>query len=342
MRFAKYNDKRLRQQIIAVGILTILPIATVSLNGIAAVRALFASDVSPSTRVEADRGVDSRPTDSNMALDLTFGVYDPAGAFSDDRDFGIRHEYVSWIAFDPAKLSRTVQEFNRKQAQLFLTVEPWPVEGRTKTLLSDVVDGLYDVQIDRLATALEQSKGPVYISWGHEMDQDLASRYPWSGAPSKQYVAAYRHVVDRMRSAKTAELRWIWEGVLKQGSLRYWPGEEYVDYIGMPIYSYPSWDQQMYGYIRDFPTTFNEKRALVQQFGKPLIITELGVCGSDDFRNFWMRSAILSLPEYRDLAAVVFFYSADAEGVWGKNVATPDWRVHPDLVRGLVAWQLHH
>jgi endoglucanase len=122
--------------------------------------------------------------------------------------------------------------------------------------------------------------------------------------------------------------------------LRYWPEDEYVDHIGMPIYSFPDWDRQNYGYIRDFRTTFEEKRRRIQELRKPLIITELGVTGSADFQSFWLRSAVDSLKAYGDLKAVVFYYATDTEGVWGRDVTTPDWRVHPELIRGLVAWKL--
>src|SRR5688572_13431474 len=105
------------------------------------------------------------------------------------------------------------------------------------------------------------------------MDQDLAERYPWSGADPNEYVAAYRYFVDRIRSQVTTELLWVWAGVLKVGSLRYWPGDEYVNYIGMPIYGFPNWDRRTYGYIRDFRTTFDEKRKIVLELRKPLIIT---------------------------------------------------------------------
>jgi endoglucanase len=64
------------------------------------------------------------------------------------------------------------------------------------------------------------------------------------------------------------------------------------------------------------------------------------VSGSEDFESFWMHQAFVSLPKCTDLKAVVFHHAKDAERVWGNDVSTPDWRVHPDLIRGLVAWKL--
>jgi beta-mannanase len=224
--------------------------------------------------------------------------------------------------------------------QPLVTIEPWPAANEKGQLMPDIANGKYDRFIDRVAGALHGLDGPVYLSWGHEMDQDIAERYPWSGADPDEYVAAYRHVVDRLRQQATAELHWVWAAVLKEGSLRYWPGDEYADYVGLPIYSFPDWDQHTYGYIRDFRTVFEEKRKVVHAIQKPLMITELGVSGSSDFESFWMHQAFVSLTDYPNLKAVVFFHAKDADGVWGKYVTTPDWRVHPDLIRGLVDWKL--
>jgi beta-mannanase len=269
-----------------------------------------------------------------------FGVYDPEQAFGDDDLLEIRHLYVSWQHLDDAAFVERLDSLReQRRIAVLLTVEPWPQEGSEASLLQDIVSGQYDEEIDQLAALLQRQAGRTYLSWGHEMDQDLTERYPWSGKDPEQYKTAYRYVVDRLREKTDTELRWIWAGVLKQGSLRYWPGDEYVDVIGMPIYSFPEWDRQVYGYIRDFQSTFEEKLSVVASVEKPVMITELGVCGSDDFESFWLRQAFLSLADYPRLAGIVFFYSRDTEGAWGDAVSTPDWRVHPELIRGLVDWK---
>ena len=248
--------------------------------------------------------------------------------------------YISWVAFDRRKLVEKLTSLQQHGFEPLLTIEPWPKPGGDRQLLAEIVSGHYDHLINDIAEILSKLDAPVWISWGHEMDQDLTRRYPWSGGDPSLYIAAYRHVVDRIREQVKTPLHWVWAGVLKDGSLRYWPGDEYVDFVGMPIYSFPAWDQRTYGYIRDFCTTFEEKRKFVAGRNKPLMITELGVSGSDDFESFWLHQAFMELHKYPDLAAVLFFYSRDSEGAWGDAVATPDWRVHPDSIRGLVDWNL--
>lgn len=340
MKSPNSNDKLARRQILLLFALCVLPAAMIVINGTGAVRSLFARgprDTSAVDRADIDT---TKRTDSYRAKPLKFGIYDPGSEFDKNDDFSIRHLYVSWSTFDADQLSAQLHSMTKSGFQPLLTIEPWPSYDDKVQLLLNVSGGKYDETIDRIAKTLAGIEGEVYISWGHEMDQDLTQRYPWSGRDPNEYIAAYRYVVDRLRRQTSTKLIWVWAGVLKNGSLRYWPGDQYVDYIGLPIYSYPDWDRHYHGYIRDFRTMFEEKRAIVQSLNKPLIITELGVGGSGDFSSFWLRQAFQDFGNYPELFAVVFFYAKDAEGAWGSNVSTPDWRVHPDLIRGMVAWNL--
>lgn len=357
------HNRRLIFQFLALTILAVLPISMIVANGMRAFQGIMtgaarAGSKPDSSQNESEPGMAFRMVarDSSAALPdarvfentqadvqevgsmLKYGVYDPLGEFDQDIGLKLRHVYVSWASFDAAKLKNSLTGLESHGFEVLLTIEPWPKKDATRELLPSILASEYDSAIDQLATVLSGLQGPVYVSWGHEMDQDLTQRYPWSGSNPDQFVSAYRYVVDRFRKQVATEIHWIWAGVLKEGSRRYWPGDDYVDFVGMPIYSFPAWDQKNYGFIRDFKTTFEEKRAIVKDLDHPLIITELGVSGSPDFESFWLHQAFMKIRDYPDLAGVVFFYSRDTEGAWGNNIETPDWRVHPDSIRGLVEW----
>jgi len=341
-RVSTSNANRTVHQLFVIGILIVLPVTMVGFNGAVAVRSLFAPGSGRATVASGALGDGSTaPNYENVKHDLQFGVYDPDGVFVGEPDLTIRHLYVSWVAFDAEELATRLKILTQEGFLPLITIEPWPAKNKNpQRLLFDITEGRYDRYIDRLVSVLRELDGPVYLSWGHEMDQDLTERYPWSGADPDRYIAAYRYVVDRVRRQTSSQLFWVWSGVMKQGSLRYWPGNDYADFVGMPVYSFPDWDRKNYGYIRDFCATFEEKRKTVQELQKPLIITELGVCGSADFESFWMHQAFIALDHYPDVKAVVFFYARDAKGIWGSDVSVPDWRVHPDTIRSLVAWKL--
>ena len=271
---------------------------------------------------------------------LKFGIHDPGKVFDTDGNLKIRHIYISWVNFDAELLSEKLREFEIQGFEPMITIEPWQKNDSTTPLLPAITNGDYDDTIDRVALAIGVLTKPAFLIWGHEMDQDITIRYPWSSCSPKEYVKAYRYVADRIRKQVTVKHQWVWTGVMKEGSCEFWPGDSYADFIGMPIYSFPSWDQMTYGYIRDFNSTFSDKKRFVAELGKPIIITELGVNGSDDFESFWLHQAFIGLDRQPDLEAIVFFYAKDSDGVWGEKWDTPDWRVNPSLLIGLVDWKV--
>lgn len=338
----------------AIAGLALLPMSMVVMNGSKALQGILSAKESDA-QVSSDLAFSNpdnsfqRVTGQSLGLENSqrtqpassenslFGVYDPQGQFSGQDLLAIRHFYVSWADFDLAELRQDLVNCEQRGHQVLLTIEPWPI-GETKSeLLPSIVEGDYDKTIRDIASLLAELSTPTYVSWGHEMDQDLIDRYPWSGQDPQQFLSAYRYVVDAIRTQAKA-VRFIWTGVLKKGSLQYWPGKDYADYVGLPIYSFPLYDQNTYGFIRNFETTFREKLDVVDQLDMPLFVTELGVSGSPDFEAFWLREAFSQLAEQEEVAAVVFFYSKDVDGAWGKELPTPDWRVHPDAILGLVEW----
>jgi beta-mannanase len=367
MKLLEIDDNRLFAQLVSLLVLVLLPITMITFNGFTAIRGVmgmmayrtedgrqhtencfranWALAVNASQRVEShtEEATASKSITRESLKDSTacvqFGVFDPQAEFAEDRNLRLRHVYVSWCEYQASELTSQLAALEASGYQILLTIEPWSRDASGEdTLLQSVIDGQYDDIIRGLAQVLDQIKGPVLVTWGHEMDQDLISRYPWSGKEPDHFVNAYRHVVNQFRSLTDTEILWVWNGVIKSGSEKYWPGNEYVDVVGIPVYSFPHWDQQFHGYIRDFSKTLGEKWSLIESFEKPFIITELGVSGSADFSAFWLHNAIQMLERYQKLKAVVFFYSRDVEGAWGNDLPTPDWRVHPDVIRGLVEW----
>lgn len=337
---------RFTNQIGVLCALVILPVVMVLMNGKDALQAILYRPAE-SAEVTSEKSEDVPQKEAKKVEEppgkvrpLTFGAYDPTGELADHQNLMIQHIYVSWVQFEEKELREQIASIESAGRQFLLTIEPWPEIDAKDSLLVDITQGKYDEQIRQLSSILSETSGTNYVSWGHEMDQELTERYPWSGKDPLEFIAAYRYVADRIKAAAGPNLKWLWVGVLKDTSAKYWPGDEYVDFIGLPIYSFPAWDQKTYGFIRDFRTTFEEKQSFVADLNKPLMITELGISGSGDFENFWLHQAFLALDDYPRLAAVLFFHARDTEGAWGRDFETPDWRVHPESIRGMVDWKI--
>lgn len=136
-----------------------------------------------------------------------------------------------------------------------ITWEPWaPVdpalgkkaEGALQPKFSNkaIAAGKLDDYITMFARDVKKSGLTVYIRYAHEMSGDW---YPWSN-DADAYIQGWRHIVERFRAVGADNAKFIfapgadiydpddaaWLGRVR----RYWPGAEYVDYLGTTMISF--------------------------------------------------------------------------------------------------------
>ncbi len=78
------------------------------------------------------------------------------------------------------------------------------------------------------------------IRFAHEMN---GTWYPWSGsATASTYVAAWRHIVSLFRADGVTNVQWVWSPNVQEGSKYpispYFPGDEWIDYVGLDGYNW--------------------------------------------------------------------------------------------------------
>lgn len=100
-----------------------------------------------------------------------------------------------------------------------------------------VAAGAFDANIDALCEELEVLGHPVLLRIGYEFNGT-----PWNGYEADAYVAAFRRITDRIRARKL-EVATVWDaaGELEhlEGFMEFYPGDEYVDWWGLNLFSGP-------------------------------------------------------------------------------------------------------
>ena len=117
----------------------------------------------------------------------------------------------------------------------------WSDTGSTGSVplgWAKIAAGDYDATvIDPQAERVKAYGRTVLIAFDQEMD----SRTPADGSPA-DFVAAYRHVVDRFRQLGVTNVRWVWTvtGYMAHTALfsAMYPGDAYVDWIAYDQYNY--------------------------------------------------------------------------------------------------------
>lgn len=216
--------------------------------------------------------------------------------------------------------------------------------SQQSNILSSVINGDFDAELnDRAANCITYGK-PVIFRPMHEMN---GFWYPWSGpqngsniAATTLYKQAYIHVYNLFQAAGANNVKFYFcvnnysttaGGGVNDPSwndmLNYYPGNQYVDYIGADVYNFAKNDPN----VGSFSSLYNEFHTKFGGIGKPVIIGETGcadvgtgagdstytyVSGSDVNKASWLTDMSNSLDtQYQNIVAVVFF-NIDKERRW--------------------------
>lgn len=202
-----------------------------------------------------------------------------------------------------------------------LTWEPWLTDfdadkqpflrdlaSRDYKGLTDISNGVYDFYLDSFAEDLETYGKPIYIRFGHEMNDPY--RYSWgpqNNSP-EEFVNCWKYVVDFFENHGVQNVIWVWSPHPAYGHFKeYYPGDDYVDWLGLGTLNYGDvavWSQwwsldEIYGNYYDELSEFN----------KPIMLTEFGSLTVGGDRAQWYEDALCSLQDdYPLTQSVVFFH----------------------------------
>jgi mannan endo-1,4-beta-mannosidase len=175
-------------------------------------------------------------------------------------------QYLSWNSSFDAKAVSAAWSYG---AMYYIAWEPYGTTAQA------IADGQSDAYISRFASAVRALNLPVAISFGHEMNGNW---YPWGTGQTSaaQFVAAWRHIHNLFIQAGASNVIWVWNpnvinGVPQVGLRPYWPGDSYVDWVGITGY-FPSSGEE------SFASLYGPTMTEIRQFTtKPIIIAETSV-----------------------------------------------------------------
>jgi hypothetical protein len=243
--------------------------------------------------------------------------------------------------------SRSNQVFPMLRAQAIhdlgsipmITWEPWlddfdpgqypaNAENRNKGGMKAVAEGKYDAYIDKWALDARKLGVAFFLRLGHEMNDPY--RYPWGPQNNKpdEYIAAWRHVVERFRAQGATNAIWVWSP--HPAYLTYedfYPGADYVDWVGTTGINYgtvATWSQWW-----SFDAIVGKFYRKVAEYNKPVMICEFGSLSVGGDRPAWYSEALTDLPRrYPLVKALVFYHNGNDQTTTYKQL---DWTFRTDL-----------
>jgi hypothetical protein len=177
-----------------------------------------------------------------------------------------------------------------------------------------IIAGDHDRALTEWAEAARTFGGPLLVEYGTEVNGEW---FPWNGAyhgagtttgfgdPTlpdgpERFVAAYRHIVDLMRAADAANITWVfhvnaldWPEDAWNRFEHYYPGDSYVDWIGVSAYGAQSpLDDECLRFRSMMDPCYARLSALAPT--KPLFVAEFGCCTADGLTppDVWAARAL--------------------------------------------------
>ena len=266
---------------------------------------------------------------------IPFGAYDPHGDFAAENNASIEHIFMPWEDVDLNDLQHADAYALDRGRRLMITVEPWswaaeshdPVE-----LLDGILSGRYDGNITAVCSAISKLNSPISIRWGQEME-DSRGPFPWAKWSPKNFIAAYQHFVTGCRK-HLPDATYVWSPKGEESLVDFYPGDEYVDVVGLSVFGYQPYDKIQFRKERTFTEALEPGYRRVEGFGKPVIVAELGYEGDADYVNGWVNAVAKPYREFPQLTAVVYFNARETFS-WPLDMGRPNWRIgNPATVGG--------
>jgi hypothetical protein len=185
--------------------------------------------------------------------------------------------------------------------------------------LADIAGGRFDTYLDTWAAEAARNGKPLVIRFAHEMNGDW---YPWSagvnGNRASDYAEAWRHIHSRFEAAGASNILWMWSvnrvDWLKTDIADYYPGDEYVDWVGLSGYYRSATQAPKPTFDAVFGRTLEALRATAP--GKKILLGEIAAGSDDASRVQWIRSTFDGMVAHPDIIGFAWFNDVKAEGDW--------------------------
>ncbi len=242
------------------------------------------------------------------------------------QDFDLISHYVAWGDGPSNQMPKAlVEEVLDSGSWPMITWEPWmndfmqadsipDIQGNRR-VFQRILEGEFDGYIDRFAQDLKSFQAPIFLRFAHEFDNPA---YPWSetgGNSPADFKQAWRYVHDRFMALGAFNVIWVWNPFTYENVKTYFPGEAYVDWIGVTLLNYGTLNQDGAWYeFEALYEPFEEAFKILPDI--PVMLGEFGSLDLGGDRELWLEDALKhSASEYREIKAWVFFHSK-----WDRNI----------------------
>jgi len=200
-----------------------------------------------------------------------------------------------------------------------ITWEPWgggrelvDTIGQNLPICKQISQGQYDTYMKDFAYIMLHLRKPVLIRFAQQPDNPA---FPWSekqGNSTGDYQNAWRYVVQYFIGLGISNVGWVWQTSSPKQMEKFYPGERYVDWVGVSILNYGEIEGE--GKWMNFENLYHPFHLKIKKLFKPVLITELGSTSLGGSQKEWMANTLDQIKlYYNEVWGMMLFWGADSE-----------------------------
>jgi len=223
--------------------------------------------------------------------------------------------YLTWNKdIEKSYPQNLIDSIYQKEALPVITWEPW-----LNSFQNDLIDedmhvydyintGYFDDYLKKFANKLKSQGKPVFLRFAHEFDNPF---YPWYVIGSEgetKFKQAWVHVYEVFKNQNADNVIWIWNPWQPDNIKSFYPGKEYVDWVGVNILNYGLLNEKKKN--RSFESLYEPFHEVLKDLpATPVIISELGSLSNNSTEN-WIDNAITMIEtDYKEIKSIIYFHS---------------------------------
>ena len=237
---------------------------------------------------------------------------------SKDDKYDLISLYLAWDKDIKSSFPKSlIDSIYMRNALPLITWEPWLNTFEEDKNMPDtnvyklIESGYFDNYITEYANVLKNLNRPVFIRFAHEFDNPF---YPWyiTKKDSDSFKTAWVHVYEIFKKIEADNVIWIWNPWKAKNVASFYPGPDYVDWIGVNILNYGNFnkDKKNYSFENLYTPFHNEFKKLPDT---PVIIAEFGSLKDtkeSSKQEDWINNAFKTIEENFDkIKSLVYFNS---------------------------------
>jgi prepilin-type N-terminal cleavage/methylation domain-containing protein len=184
--------------------------------------------------------------------------------------------------------------------------------------VSGISNGSQDSIINGYADGLKAYGKPVFLRWYWEFNEMSSKGKTPAGSSCNGYnngpgfIAAWQHIYTLFKNDGVNNVSFVWCPGYSGGNFStYYPGDNYVDWIGIDRYERTTGNKP----LLSFTDMFKDYYSQFSNHGKPIMIAETAAMGSSN-QSIYLSSAGSEMPNFPDIKAFVYFDSIGPAGDW--------------------------